>query len=106
MDAALITAAGGLIGALVGAGALWRAWQSDRASIVQSSIRDLWTENRQLRTELDTQRQELDTERQERAASEGRMRDDMNVLRSKVERCESEKNDLARQLADMRANGA
>ena len=98
MDAALLTATGGFIGALVGAGALWRAWQSDRQSLVQSNIRDLWAENRLLR-------QELDTERQERSESERRMRDDMNGLALKVERCEAEKDDLARRLARLTQNG-
>src|SRR5688572_26737904 len=98
VDAALLTATGGFIGALVGAGALWRAWQSDRQSLVQSNIRDLWAENRLLR-------QELDTERQERSESERRMRDDMNGLALKVERCEAEKDDLARRLATLTQNG-
>lgn len=91
MNAALLTAAAGLIGALVGAGSLWRATKSD----TQASIRDLWAENRSLRGELDT-------ERQQRADMERRVRDDMAQLRTQVERCEAEKNDLARQLADMR----
>jgi hypothetical protein len=98
VDAALLTAAGGFIGALVGAGALWRAWQSDRQSLVQSNIRDLWAENRLLR-------QELDTERQERSESERRMRDDMSSLAAKVERCEAEKDGLARELAELKQNG-
>lgn len=105
MDAAFLTAAGGIIGALVGAGALWRANQADRQSLVQTNIRDLWAENRQRGEDNRQLHQELDTERRERAESERRTRDEMAALTAKVERCDAEKNELARQLADLTKNG-
>lgn len=73
----LITA---VSGALLGGAGLVRSRRSDQ----RDEIADLWTENRQLRGEL----RELRTE--------------VAGLRREVESCQSEKSDLARQLAAMR----